>query len=494
MEIKSRFKIHNKLFWRVYLYFGLMLSVFGVLIGFIFMKLYEKNTIETYHKQLSEQGERIANNISKYVMDEDIQQYNTYREVLEQQNSETTDVWIVSNPNAKKPMKEKYENAKITEDDLTKDARRVLNNAYHNAEDYSNSFDDNYGKVMMCVGNPIHDTGGNVIGAVLMYGYVENQQQVIQSSKNVIITSILVALLISFIIAILFARQLSMPITRMKETAMELAEGNYENKTNIRQHNEIGELAATLDVLSERLQENELERKNMEQMRMDFFANVSHELRTPITVMRGYTETLVDGFVKEEEKKKQYYSRMLQECKGMERLVGDLLILSKMQNPDFIIDAEPVNLVQIFDDIVRNASVMSMKKNITIQMTKDNECCMMMGDYDRLRQMFMVIVDNAIKFSEESSTIYIKLCSQEKLRVSIKDEGHGISEEELPYIFEKFYKSKLRQNATGSGLGLVIAKQIAIKHGGEITVSSNETEGTTFEFVFDRLDLDIGYV
>ncbi|MCR5330343.1 MAG: ATP-binding protein, partial [Lachnospiraceae bacterium] len=114
---------------------------------------------------------------------------------------------------------------------------------------------------------------------------------------------------------------------------------------------------------------------------------------------------------------------------------------------------------------------------------------MIMGDYDRLNQMFMVIFDNAVKFSHEGSQIYVTISSEEdrKVRVSIKDEGVGISEEELPYIFEKFYKSKLRMNATGTGLGLSIAKYIALKHGGTISVRSEQGKGTEFIFVFDEV-------
>lgn len=458
------------------------------------MKLYERNTIDTYRKQLVIQGESIANKISQYVLEEDLEQYNSYIEFLEElKQSEKTDVWILSNPRADFPLEEHFENASINEEDLTNEARRVLNHAFADKVDYSNSYDDNYGKNMMCVGNPIHNANGYVVGAVLMYGYVETQQTIIKSSQNLVVNSIIVSLLIAFIIAILFAKQLSEPITKMRSTAMELVEGHYESKTNIHQKNEIGELAKTLDILSERLKKNEDERNNMEQMRMDFFANVSHELRTPITVIRGYTETLVDGVVKDPDKIHQYYNRMLSECKSMERLVSDLLILSKMQNPDFAIDKEPINLVQVFDDIVRGAHVISMKKNIDIIMEKDHEQCMMMGDYDRLRQMFMVIVDNAIKFSKENSSIYIKLVNEDKLKVTISDTGCGISEEELPNIFEKFYKSKLRQNATGSGLGLVIAKQIAQKHGGEILVSSTIGQGTTFEFIFDSMQMEQNY-
>lgn len=110
-----------------------------------------------------------------------------------------------------------------------------------------------------------------------------------------------------------------------------------------------------------------------------------------------------------------------------------------------------------------------------------------MGDYDRLRQMFLVILDNAIKFSKEGDDILIRLYKGEKLHVSIRDYGIGISKEELPNIFDKFYKSKLKQNAKGSGLGLAIAKEIAMKHGGTIEVKSEPGMGTEFKFSFTEV-------
>ena len=106
--------------------------------------------------------------------------------------------------------------------------------------------------------------------------------------------------------------------------------------------------------------------------------------------------------------------------------------------------------------------------------------------YDTLRQMFLIILDNAIKFSNEDALINIDIKVHNNIVVKISDQGIGIAPDELPFIFEKFYKSKLRQNAQGSGLGLVIAKQIAVKHGGTIEVTSELGKGTTFQFVFDK--------
>ena len=335
------------------------------------------------------------------------------------------------------------------------------------------------------IGMPVKGVNNSVVGALVYTSSADSQEDVINQSIRLIIQSIILACLISILIANRFVQNLTKPILRMRDTTSELADGHYEVRTEIRRKDEIGELADTVDVLADKLLASERERKEMDQMRIDFFANVSHELRTPITVIRAYTETLYDKVVTDEKKIDQYYERMLSECKSMERLVGDLLVLSKMQNPDFEIDQEPVNINQIFDDIIRSASVISEEKNIRIDAQKEPGNILIMGDYDRLRQMFLVILDNAIKFSENSSTIYIKIETGDKLRISIRDEGIGIAKEELPYIFDKFYRSKLRQNAKGSGLGLAIAKQIALKHNGTIHVSSEQGKGTEFVFEFN---------
>ena len=143
-----------------------------------------------------------------------------------------------------------------------------------------------------------------------------------------------------------------------------------------------------------------------------------------------------------------------------------------------------MNLAQIFYDILRGYKAIAEKKQIQLLFSCQEEIVMMLGDYDRLRQLFTNIIDNAIKFSREGGRVWITITKKDKIEVSIRDEGVGISEEELPNIFDKFYKSKLRQNAKGSGLGLVIAKSIVEKHEGTIEVDSKPGEGTEFRFYF----------
>lgn len=481
-------KIWHSLFFQIFLYFAVILTVFAVLLGVIFMNLYRQNTLNTYEQQLKNQGIQLASNISTYVKNDDVSHYTSYLFSWEEMLlTENTDLWVISNPNVNEPMKKDFTNVTLEDMTLSEDMQSVIAKAFKGQVSSLSSYEELYLKPILRVATPIYDAGGNVAGVVLLNTYLENQEKVNDSSMQLILSSSIVSLLVSFVIAMLFARSLARPISQMRIAASQYANGNYDYTTSIYRRDEIGELAATLDVLSDKLTQSEIERQNLEQMRMDFFANVSHELRTPITVLRGYTETLYDGVVSDPEKAHQYYERMLQECHSMERLVGDLLTLSKMQNPHFEMEMEPVNLVQIFVDIIRSASVIAAKKNISLKFTKSQDCIMMLGDYDRLRQMFLVIVDNAIKFSPENGTIYLTATEQEDcIFVSVRDEGSGISAEELPNIFEKFYKSKLRQNATGSGLGLMIAKQISLRHNGTIFVSSTVGEGTDFQFTFPK--------
>ncbi len=485
MSKDSKVRIYNRLFFKLYLNYAVMLLVTAVLIGLIFMKLYTDTTMKNNVDMMQKQANTVGKMASSYITSgkegflEDIDKIGTVND---------WDIWSISNPAALYPMSSSMETGDSYDVFVTLEEYapyvECINKAFRGVTNHKKWADDVYEKTIITAAAPIKGAGQEVVGAILIIGKADDLADLVERSLSMIVASSIVALGISFIIVIIFATELSMPISRMRITALELASGNYKAKTGIKRDDELGDLAKTVDILSEKLLENDTLRKKLDQMRLDFFANVSHELRTPITVIRAYTETLADGVVKEEEKVHQYYDRMLSECKSMERLVGDLLLLSKMQNPDFAIDREPVNLNQVFEDIIRSAGAIAEKKGIAIEVTKENPINMILGDYDRLRQMFMVILDNAIKFSEENKSVHIKIERSDKIIVSIKDEGIGIDPSDINNIFEKFYKSNLRQNASGTGLGLAIAKQIALKHNGSIGVNSTPGLGSEFIFTF----------
>ncbi|MDO5293582.1 MAG: ATP-binding protein [bacterium] len=486
-------KIVHKLFFQVLMYFVAIVLVFTALISVIFTKAYESDSTSSYKTFLEEQVKIIAERMQQYVISNDLDSYLAYMEMLE--DSLNADVWVFSNKSSKSPMNSDLENINITDSEMSKETKQVLNQAYLGNSIITSGFNSIRDESVITIGAPIYEEeqSEEVVGAVLLLAPIQEIQDTNYNIKMMFVVSVIIAMLIAFVFAAIFARKLSLPITRIKKTTKELADGTYDISTNIIEKNEIGELAASVDKLADRLKENEVQRNYMEQMRKDFFSNISHELRTPITVMRAYLESLLDGVVSEE-KVIPYYNRMLAECTGMQRLVQDLLLLSKMENPDFTIELEPVNIVQVFDDIVRSYRVICSKKNITIELDTDTDCCFINGDYDRIRQVFLAILDNAIKFSNSNSTIYIKVRTLDNIIISIRDEGVGISEENITHIFDKFYTKKQPNNQNGSGLGLVIAKEIVKKHHGSIEVSSEVGKGTTFVLRFTKILLDESYL
>lgn len=481
----------NDISVRIYLSFVFVLIVTLVLTGLIFNQMYQKNYINSHTELLTKQGKKVARRVAKFYANDKLSQYEKYNVYLDElEKADKTDVWIVSNHEAAKPLSEDYTNADMTDGTLTKEMNRVLEGAFRGKVTASSSYDKAYGMMILRVAIPIQDPDtSQVIGGVMMVSMVDKQTMGLDEGKYLITVSAFVAILISFVIAFVLTRYLSLPLNKIHRNIMKLSSGEYSEIVTYSRSKQLAVIEERLNELSSQLAKAEIERENLEQARRDFFANVSHELRTPITVIRGYAESLHDGVVVDPQGVDGLYQRILTECQGMERLVEDLFVLSKMQNPDFEIAKEPVSLRQIFLDVIRSGRIIGQEKQLDLEMDMPEEDpCMIFGDYDRLRQMFLIIVDNAVKFSHRYGKIRIKVQKAEgRLEISIQDEGIGIAEEQQPYIFEKFYKSKMRQNEKGTGLGLMIAKQIALRHDGEIWVESEIGKGSTFYFVFTEL-------
>ncbi len=487
---------------RIYFSFAFVLALTAVLIGVIFMELYQTNYLDSYTKTLNRQSKIIAKRVSRFARNDKIDKFMNYSTYIDEiERAEETDVWIVSDENAKNPLSEDFINADTNS--LTEDMYQVLEGAFQGKQTSSSTYDKVYGMLILRVAAPVYSDKERteVCGAVMLVSMLDRQSMGLKEGKYLISISALLAVLVSYVISLGFSKYLSSPLEKIDKDIMKMAKGDYRAITVRNSKSQLGRLETALDGLASQLRKIEEERAQLEQVRQDFFANVSHELRTPITVIRGYSETLADGVITEEEMIQDYYQRILQECQGMERLVGDLFILSKMQNPDFKIDKEPVSLVQVFSDVIRNGKILGQDKQLELEFQcPEEDPCLMLGDYDRLRQMFLIIVDNAVKFSNENGKIDIimtKSMKEEKgkpaksmLDICIRDYGVGISEKDIPFVFEKFYKSKLKQNEKGTGLGLVIAKQIALRHDGDIRVESTEGEGTAFFFSFEECILE----
>lgn len=490
--------LKNDVLLKIYISFAAVLSLMGVVTGMIFLQLYQQNYIRSYTELLTRQGKIISKRVARFQQErkpELFQKYQVYIDELER--AERTDIWIVANPEADFPLGQDYVNADAVEEFLEEDTYQVLRKAFQGKKASKASYDRVYGMTTLSVASPISNKKTEeVIGAVMLVCMIDRQTMGLDEGRYLITLSVFLAIVISYIVALAFSRYLSRPLNKIGKNIGRLANGDYTEIEVKRPKSQIGVLEGALNHLSGELRKASEEREALEQVRRDFFANVSHELRTPITVLRGYSETLSDGVVTDEGQVQEMYQRILQECRGMERLVEDLFILSKMQNPDFHLELEPVSLVQVFEDVLRGGKMISREKGIVFHTRfPQDDICLILGDYGRLRQMFMIIVDNAVKFSREQGEIAIRISKEKgRYQIAIQDYGVGIAEEQLPFIFEKFYTSKMRQNEKGTGLGLMIAKQIALRHGGDIRVESVSGGGTTFYFDFEECTDVEGYL
>ncbi len=227
--------------------------------------------------------------------------------------------------------------------------------------------------------------------------------------------------------------------------------------------------------------------ERLEQTRRDYVANVSHELRTPLTAVRGLLEPLVDGLIQDEETKNRYYRIMLREVERLSRLITDLLQLSRLQSGTEHMEVMAVNLKELLEDTHQNYQHEADQHKIHLALEVGN-IPYAMTDPDRIEQILVILIDNAMHYTPEGGTITISAesVSNDSILVSVTDTGCGIAEEDLPHLFERFYKTDKSRREGGTGLGLSIAKQILDRLNETIYVESKLGEGTSFHFTVKK--------
>jgi len=227
------------------------------------------------------------------------------------------------------------------------------------------------------------------------------------------------------------------------------------------------------------------ELKRLEEIRKDFVANVSHELRTPISSIKGYAETLLDGKADNEDTVKEFLSIIYQDSNRLANLIDDLLDLSKIESGKMKMDFEPLEILPIVSRCVNVLDKSAKDKTLSIKLDIPADLSKVLGDHKRLSQVFLNLLDNAIKYTPEGGSITVNATNKEQIvQIDISDTGIGIAEKDLPRIFERFYRvDKARSRELGgTGLGLSIVKHIIQAHNGQVWVQSTLGQGSTFSF------------
>ena len=466
------------------------------IVGNINGKIFENNIIEDIRKDEIEKSSEEKN--SKKLLNE--KHFHRHRIVDEKDNNVKIfrsmrmiediamgEVWIVDakTGNIVQGRNEKGQSFSYLK--LPPNAEETIKKAISGETTTTENFNDYLNENSITVAVPIKN-GQTIEGVVLLHSPVKYMSSALKSGIYTLIFSILVALILASISAVWLSISFTKPLNKIRDTTTELAKGNYEVTTQVNQSDEIGELAKSIDKLALQLDKSSKESERFEKMRQNFIANISHELRTPITVIRGSIEAICDGIIKDSEQLKDYNEQILSDSIHLQRLVNDLIDLTKLQNTDFSIDKSTINLFEIINDAVRSMKNISTKKGVKINFSLENaieeDRYLFVGDYQRIRQMIIIVLDNAIKFSNENQEVDILLKKENnKYELKICDSGRGIDSKNIGKIFNRYHKSNTEENKNGMGLGLAIAKEIAIRHNIEIMVESEPYIKTVFTFL-----------
>lgn len=313
---------------------------------------------------------------------------------------------------------------------------------------------------------------GRLLGALRMSVTLQQFQRQFSTILWTVLGTLLLTLLLCAFISEWLARGISRPIQTMKNFAIRLGSGHFGDKLELRQSNELDQLALELNRMSERL-------ASLDQERRAFLANVSHELRTPISNVFVTVEALRNGAASDPKVSDRFFQNVEDETKRLSRLINDLLDLGRLEAGVTLLEKQNLQLNSLISRAVRAVESRMQNSRISAQVNVGD--LQIQGDSERLLQALLNVLDNAIKHSTPNSQIVITGYKQAKQAVvTIRDQGQGIKESDLPHIFEQFYTADRSRKGRGVGLGLAIAKRIIEAHGGSITATSQFGEGASF--------------
>lgn len=358
--------------------------------------------------------------------------------------------------------------------------KRTLNGGYSAQGTLGGFYDQSYYIVGVPISLTVNGTPAQ-IGAVFAAYSIKTFNAFRYDVLKMIVLAALAAFAISFCIIWLFSYKLIQPLRNMAAAARCFGEGNFSVRVPVTSQDEIGQLSIAFNNMADSL-------ASVEHVRRDFVANVSHELKTPMTTIAGFVDGILDGTIPPE-KQNQYLRIVSQEVKRLSRLVRTMLDLSRIDSGElrlrparFDLTGTVLSALLSFESAIEN-------KKIEVRGLENTESLFVDGDPDMIHQVVYNLIDNAVKFTDEGGYLEIGIHEEtDRTTVYVENSGDGIPPEELPMVFERFYKTdKSRsQDKNGMGLGLYIVKTIIRLHGGEISAQSVWHENCRFEFWLPR--------
>ncbi|MFP4976927.1 sensor histidine kinase [Paenibacillus sp. CN-4] len=328
-------------------------------------------------------------------------------------------------------------------------------------------------------GQPIYKDN-TPASALYVMSSMENMEQSLRDVRNLLLLSGAGAFFMALGITWIIAQFLSRPLLKMQQATRKIAAGDLETRLEMSSRDELGSLAHAINDLAVDLQ-------RYRDTRQEFFANISHELRTPITYLEGYSQVLRQELYTTEEEKQKYLEIIHDEALRLQHLVEDLFDLAKMEEGKVSLEPGWVNLSELTRQAITKVELKAGEKQLRLVFNETGRRQEIYADKKRMEQIIFNLLENAVRYTEHGGIeVSLSYSPNHTVLLAVEDTGMGIPDDELSFIFERFYrveKSRSRQYG-GTGLGLSIVKKLVEIQGGQITVTSEAGKGTRFEIRF----------
>ncbi|MEW5921473.1 MAG: HAMP domain-containing sensor histidine kinase [Bacillota bacterium] len=338
-----------------------------------------------------------------------------------------------------------------------------------------------------------------IIGAITVSAPLSSIKATVARVSRLVLFSFFFATIVAGLLAFSLSKTISRPLQAMTRAAREMAKGNFRSRISVNDTGELGQLAATFNQAVEEVDKTVQEQKRLQALRQNLVASVSHEFRAPLTSIQGFVDAMLEGFIREEERDK-YLKVILSNTLHLNRLVDDLLELASIESGYIQLRREVVSPRSLAERALDTVLPQAREKEISLEHKYGENLPAIRGDQDRLYQVLVNLLENAIAYTPAGGKIvlesrrYVDAGDDEssesnevkaKIIFMVSDNGAGIPPEEIPYIWERFYKvDKARNRAhKGKGLGLAIVRELVHLHHGQVKVDSIPEKGSTFSVI-----------
>mgnify|MGYP000908390831 FL=1 len=325
-------------------------------------------------------------------------------------------------------------------------------------------------------------------GVILVHSKLPTMQNTKYSIPRIFIVAGGFGSVVALLLVFILTRRMVKPLTEMRLAARNIASGDFSKRITIRGEDEIAELSRSFNSMVDALE-------NLENTRREFLSNISHELRTPLTTIKGFIEGILDGVIPPENQN-TYLSIVRDEVRRMGKLVNDILDLARLQAGDSKLNMTVFDINETVRRCVISLQQMFVEKDLKFRAEFETERLFVKADADAIQRVLLNLLHNAVKFTPEGGNIIVRtFTNHDAVQVEVEDNGPGIPKEELPHVFERFYKADKSRglDKTGVGLGLAIAKNIIVSHHETIRVESEEGKGAKFIFTLRKADVPEKY-